>query len=119
MPPRLVVVDDSYVPVSELALAARRTPVLSHAWKLADWIGDGRPLTARMVLRPATAVEACDLLGIELATRKPRSALVIPELMMVWSAAEAAGFIQIGGGRVTAGPYLGRWADGGSEETLS
>src|SRR5215469_6375609 len=91
------------LPPEQLTSAARSCPALSDAAKLAEWVGPGRPLTARGVLKPAAAVEACDLLGIELPTRKPRSALDIDQLMVAWVAASAAGFIQVDQGWATTG----------------
>lgn len=103
----------------QLAPAARACSVLTAARALAEWVGTGREVTARGVLRPAAAVEACDLLGIEAPSRRPRSALDIDELMMVWTAASAAGFIEVAGGRVTAGPALRMWLDGDPEAVLA
>jgi hypothetical protein len=96
----------------KLALQARACPVLAAAQTLAEWVGSGREVTARGVLKPAAAVEACDLLGIEAPSRKPRSALDMHELMMVWAAASAAGFIEVSRGRVTSGSALQPWLDG-------
>jgi hypothetical protein len=103
----------------QLALAARTCPVLATAQTLAEWIGAGREVTTRGVLKPAAAVEACDLLGIEAPSRKPRSALDIAELMMVWTAASAAGFIEVSGGRVTPGPTLQPWLEGAPDTVLA
>jgi hypothetical protein len=103
----------------QLTLAARTCPVLATAQKLAEWVGTGREVTTRGVLKPAAAVEACDLLGIETPSRKPRSALDIDELMMVWAAASAAGFIEVSGGRVTPGPTLQPWLDGAPDTVLA
>lgn len=102
-----------------MALAARTCPVLATAQTLAEWVGAGREVTTRGVLKPAAAIEACDLLGIEAPSRKPRSALDIAELMMVWSAAAAAGFIEVSGGRVTPGPTLQPWLDGAPDIVLA
>jgi hypothetical protein len=102
-----------------LVTQARDCPALATARTLAEWVGAGREVTARGVLRPAAAVEACGLLGIEVPTRKPRSALDVHELMMVWAAASAAGFIEVTGGRVTAGPGLGQWLEGAPENVLA
>src|SRR5437879_13271870 len=102
----------------QLASAARSCSVLTAARTLSEWTGCGRPVTARGVLKPAAAVEACDLLGIEPPTRKPRSALDIDRLMMVWAAASAAGFIEVDHGRVTARPPLRSWIDGTADTVL-
>ncbi|WP_285490505.1 plasmid pRiA4b ORF-3 family protein [Amycolatopsis taiwanensis] len=105
--------------LEQLASAARECRLLAAAGTLAEWIGTGRPVTTRGVLKPAAAVEACDLLGIELPTRKPRSALDIGPLMMVWAAASAAGFIEVDRGRVTTGLALRQWTAGTSEDVVA
>jgi hypothetical protein len=105
--------------LEQLALAARTCPVLATAQTLAEWVGAGREVTTRGVLKPAAAVEACDLLGIEAPSRRPRSALDIDELMMVWAAASVAGFIEVIGGRVTPGPTLQPWLDGAPDIVLA
>lgn len=103
----------------QLASVARGCPVLTAARTLAEWVGAGRPVTARGVLKPAAAVEACDLLGIEPPTRKPRSALDIEPLMMVWAVASAAGFIEVDRGQVAAMPPLRSWMDGTADIVLA
>lgn len=103
----------------QLAFAARTCPVLASAQALAEWVGAGREVTTSGVLKPAAAVEACDLLGIEVPSRKPRSALDIAELMMVWAAASAAGFIEVSGRRVAPGPTLQPWLDGMPDVVLA
>jgi len=102
-----------------LASAARACPALTDARKLAEWVGRGRPLTTRGVLKPAAAVEACDVLGIELRTRKPRSALDIDELMMVWAVSAVTGFVEVGRDLATAGAILGIWTDGTADDVLA
>jgi hypothetical protein len=103
----------------QLASAARSCPVLTAARTLAEWIGEGRPVTTRGVLKPAAAVEACALLGIELPTRRPRSALDIDALMMAWAAASAAGFIEVDHGQVTAAPPLRSWTHGDADTVVA
>src|SRR5436309_1747527 len=115
MAPRLVVVTDGHSPLDELADAARKCEAMAGARLLAEWIGAGRELTTRGVLRPADAVQACALLGIELRSKKPRSALDIDELMMVWGTADCAGFLDVDGRRVMADAGLRRWLDAAPE----
>jgi hypothetical protein len=110
-----VITDD----LAELADAARVCPAMSDAEKLADWIGAGRELTGSGVLRPADAVEACALLGIELPTKKPRSALDIDELMMVWVTADQAGFIDFTDRRVVADEALRQWQRADADNTVA
>lgn len=102
----------------QLALAARSCSILTAASTLAEWVGTGRPVTTRGVLKPAAAVEACDLLGIELSSRKPRSALDISSLMVAWTAAGIAGFIEVDRARAAARPPLRSWLGGTPEEVL-
>ncbi len=113
------VIHASNLSPDELAPAAVACPALTTARTLAEWVGTGRQVTARGVLRPTVAVEACDVLGIVPRTRKPRSALDIDELMMVWAAASAAGFIEVTGGRVVATPAVKTWADGDPDAVLA
>ncbi|CAM3394714.1 hypothetical protein KIPE111705_06300 [Kibdelosporangium persicum] len=103
----------------KLAPQARACLALADARTLAEWVGDGREVTTRGVLKPAAAVEACDLLGIEPPSRKPRSALDIDALMMVWMAACAAGFIEVSRSRVTTGPTLRLWQEGTPDIVLT
>jgi hypothetical protein len=105
--------------LAELADAARVSPAMSHVRKLADWIGAGRELTASGVLKPADAVEVCALLGIELPAKKPRSALDIDELMIVWATADRAGFIDVADRRVTASEGLRQWQRADADNTVA
>jgi hypothetical protein len=105
--------------LEKLAKEARDCPMFASAQALAEWVGAGRAVTARGVLKPAAAVEACDLLGIEVPSRKPRSALDIHELMTVWATAYVAEFIEVSGGRVTAGPALQPWLEGTADIVLA
>jgi hypothetical protein len=105
--------------LAELAHAARECPALSHAQVLGDWIGAGRALTTSGVLKPADAIKVCALLGIELPTRKPRTALDIDGLMTVWATADRAGFIDIGDRKVRAGAGLREWQQADDEHTVA
>jgi hypothetical protein len=93
--------------------------MFASAQALAEWVGAGREVTARGVLKPAAAVEACDVLGIEVPSRKPRSALDIHELMTVWATAYVAEFIEVSGSRVTVGPALRPWLEGTPDTVLA
>jgi hypothetical protein len=103
----------------KLAAKARICPVFASAQVLAEWVGAGREVTARGVLKPAAAVEACAVLGIEVPSRKPRSALDIHELMTVWATAYAAELIDVSHGWVTAGPALRLWLEGTPDTVLA
>jgi Plasmid pRiA4b ORF-3-like protein len=90
----------------ELAEAASRCVTLVQARKLAEWVGAGKPLTPSGVLKPALAVEACGLLGIEVPPGRLRTALDLDELMLIWDAACSAGYMIPRGSRVRATPRL-------------
>jgi hypothetical protein len=98
---------------SELADAALASPELSSALALANWIGDGKEVTASGVLRPAAAAEACAVLGIDLPRGKVRSASDVPELEHAWLVAHAAGLITIDGKHVRGPGFEDVTADAG------
>jgi hypothetical protein len=81
----------------ELAQAALACQPLSQALKLAEWVGDGKAITASQVLRPAEVAEACAALGITLphGKKKVRSAQDVPELDAAWDVARNAGLITL------------------------
>jgi Plasmid pRiA4b ORF-3-like protein len=87
---------------SEITEAALSCTALTRARNLAEWVGQGKTLTASGVLRPAEAVQACRDLGIELPGARLRSALDVEDLMRDWVTAATAGFLEIGGRRVRA-----------------
>jgi hypothetical protein len=88
----------------DLASAALGCTALSRARKLAEWVGPGKELTTRDVLRPGVAAEACRALGIELPGTRLRSALDVDELMQDWTVALYAGFIMIDGRKAYLSP---------------
>ena len=90
----------------ELARLAVHCEALDRARKLAGWIGPGKSLTARGVLRPADAERACQLLKIQTRGQRLRSALDCDELMADWAAAVDAGFVEVSGRRAFAGEVL-------------
>lgn len=114
---------------------AREAPFVRRMLALAEWVGDGRELTDRQVLRPALAKEAYRELGLEMHTRSARhctpeahsaladdpqqrrklqdevlshtrSALDLPALDALWLAAEATGLVEIQGRRAVGRPTL-------------
>src|SRR5260370_9632818 len=99
----------------ELAEAALNCVALVRARKLAEWIGAGRQLTSSAVLKPALAIEACRVLGIELPPGRLRTALDVDELMQDWAVAWLAGYIIPSGSRVRS---TGRLADASPRNTL-
>ena len=91
---------------AELADAALSCQALARALRLARWVGPGRKLTSRGVLRPADAVQACRDLDIELPGPRLRSALDVDELMRDWVTACAAGFLGTDGRQAWTAPDL-------------
>jgi hypothetical protein len=90
----------------EVAEAALSCTALTRARNLAEWVGQGKTLTASGVLRPGEAVQACRDLGIELPGPRLRSALDVGDLMRDWVTAATAGFLEMSGRRVRATPDL-------------
>jgi hypothetical protein len=76
---------------------------MSRAWKLAGWVGTGRKVTAKGVLRPADVAEAAGAIGVKIAGRV-RSAADVPGLHQSWVVAQAAGQLVVDGGRAMASP---------------
>ena len=91
-------------PAHELAAAVRAAPMLRDAQRLARWVGKGRLLTARGLLRPGDALTAITDLeltaeGADPPARRPRSAADVRELDLLWRAATGAGLIRVIGRR--------------------
>jgi hypothetical protein len=91
---------------SEITDAALSCTALTRARNLAEWVGQGKTLTASGVLRPAEAVQACRDLGIELPGPRLRSALDVEDLMRDWVTAATAGFLDMDRRRVWAAQDL-------------
>ena len=94
------------VTASRIALArtALTAVPLTRALALAQWTGASRELTTSGVLRPAVAVEACRVLGIDVPSGKLRSAKDVRELDQAWAVALAADLLQVTANRVSAAP---------------
>jgi len=96
----------------EAARLARECAVLERAVTLARWIGTGkRPVTPAQVLRKADAPAAGAAIGVRVPPNTCTAA-DIPDLNGPWSAAVAAGLLQISDGVVTGGPALDNWPPG-------
>lgn len=98
-----------------MATAARRCEALGRAHRLATWVGEGKPVTAKHVLRPRDVPAAAQVLGIPEPARTPTAAN-IRALHRPWKVALAIGFLRIVDGRAVVGPALARWpvADDGT-----
>ncbi|HVW44013.1 MAG TPA: hypothetical protein VHC18_21945, partial [Amycolatopsis sp.] len=80
------------------ALAGRG---MSHAVKLTTWVGKGKPVTAKGVLRPSVLPAAAAALGVEVPA-KVRTAADITPVHWPWLAAEAAGLIEVRAAKAVA-----------------
>jgi hypothetical protein len=118
-------------PDDALAAAAAASPLVGRAYALARWLGPGRALTPAKVLRPADAAAAVAELGLErpvlpadgtvdprpfarsVGSKGPRarSAKHLPALHPIWSAALAAGLIELRGQKAVPGPALAVWSE--------
>ena len=87
-----------------LARTALSTVPLTRALALAQWTGASRELTTTGVLRPAVAVEACRMLGIDVPSGKLRSAKDVPDLNRAWAVVLAADLVRVTANRATAAP---------------
>ncbi|KAA9153868.1 hypothetical protein FPZ12_033335 [Amycolatopsis acidicola] len=76
---------------------------LSHAVKLTHWVGSGKPVTAKGVLRPSEVPAAAAVLGVKVP-KKVRTAADVTPIHWPWLAAEGAGLIEIGASKAVACP---------------
>lgn len=93
-----------------VATAARRCQALSRAHRLATWVGNGKPVTPRQVLRPRDVPGAASVLNISVPARI-NTAVNVSALHRPWCVALGVGFLQIVDGRAVTGPALGPWLD--------
>lgn len=101
-----------------LVEAARECAALRNGFTLAEWVGAGRSVTAKSVLRRADIPQAGQVLGVELPG-SARSAADLPALHQPWMAARAIGLLSISGGRAVAGPALAGWRSATDMEVLA
>jgi hypothetical protein len=106
--------------LSELSRAARESRVLSDLIQVADWVGDGRTVTAAGKPHPDDLPELAAALGIELTSRrKRRDARDASDLLAVWQRAEALEFVESTDGQARQGPtYRALLAPENDELTL-
>jgi hypothetical protein len=92
-------------PDSELAEAARISPMLAKARALAEWVGTGKAITEDGDLAdPSAAAEALHVDQHELAH--------------LWDLAGSVDLVEIEGDTVTAGSAFDDWPDGEDEDVL-
>lgn len=80
-----------------------KAAMIELARKIAEWVGDGKPVTPKGVLKPGDLREAAVALGVTLPERF-RSGADVPGWHVPWSAALGAGMLVIERGRVVARP---------------
>lgn len=101
--------------VDDLACSARECAALRGAVDLAGWVGAGRAVTAKGVLRRVDVPAAGRVLGVELPDWV-RSAADVPALHWPWLAALGAGLLSVDGGRAVAGPAVAGWRSARADE---
>jgi len=90
--------------------SARRCTAFTAARRLAIWVGEGKHVTPKQVLRPVDVAAVARELDFPLPARI-RSAADVLALHRPWTLALAVGFLRIGGGHVRTGPALEQWPD--------
>jgi hypothetical protein len=103
--------------VDGLARSARECDALRGAVVLAGWVGEGRAVTAKGVLRRVDVPAAGRVLGVELPERV-RSAADVSALHWPWTAALGAGLLSVDGGRAASGQALSGWRSAMPGEVL-
>jgi len=104
------VVSSSANTCATVATAARHCEALSRAHRLATWVGDGRPVTPKHVLRPRDVPAAAQVLGIP-APARINTAADVRALHRPWKVALAIDFLRIVDGHAVAGSALEPWPD--------
>lgn len=96
----------------DLTSSASSCTILARARALAAWVGDGKSVTAKGVLRPVDARAAAHTTGISVPAHI-RSAADVPALHHPWLAAQATGMLTVDTSHAAARPATG------GEEPLS
>ncbi len=98
-----------------VASAARHCEALSRAHRLATWVGEGKPVTPKHVLRPRDVPAAARVLGF-LGSSQINTAADVPALHRCWTVALAVGFIQVVDGQAVATTAVGQWPGTGDDD---
>ncbi|MGH3898882.1 MAG: plasmid pRiA4b ORF-3 family protein [Pseudonocardiaceae bacterium] len=93
-----------------MASVAQRCEALNRVHRLATWVGDGRPVTPKHVLRPRDVPAAAQVLGIP-GPARINTAADVSALHRPWKVALAIDFLRIVDGHAVAGPALQPWPD--------
>lgn len=97
-------------PAIEIAAAARECTAFRAAHRLATWVGEGRRVTPRHVLRPADVPAAARALDVA-APGRVRTAADVVALHRPWRIAVTVGFLDIIDDHARPGPALIGWPD--------
>ncbi|MGH3942558.1 MAG: plasmid pRiA4b ORF-3 family protein [Pseudonocardiaceae bacterium] len=95
---------------ASVAAAARQCEALRQARRLATWVGEGKRVTPKHVLRPIDVPAAAQVLAISVPPRI-HTAATVPALHRPWKIALTVGFLRIVNGQAMADPTLEQWPD--------
>jgi pRiA4b ORF-3-like protein len=98
-----VAVTDGQDPGELIASAVRDCVALDRAARIAEWVGGGKPLTPKGVLRPGDVRQAAGVVGVTVPA-KFRSAADVLAWHLPWSVAVAAGMVTVESDQVVAEP---------------
>jgi hypothetical protein len=115
--PRGVTGDLLSLGVHEAAREARACPAFDEARRLATWLGAGRPVTSKGVLRPGDVPEVAQVLGAMVPSRF-RSAADLAWLHEPWAMALDCRFVVMEGTIAHAGEALAEWVGVSDEAVL-
>lgn len=104
-------------PVTEQA-ALRDLPVVARVESLLRFVSPRCPVTGTGALRRADVITAAGQLGLDLGSRKPRSMWDVPDLAVLWQAAQDADLLVVTPAEATLAPLARGWlsADRGQGE---
>ncbi|GAA2661943.1 hypothetical protein [Paractinoplanes durhamensis] len=86
---------------SELRRLADGCLLVTRARQLVDWVGVGKPVTPKGVLRPVDVAVAGAALGVTVPARV-RTAADVEVVHWPWVAAEAIGWLRVSANRAVA-----------------
>lgn len=86
---------------SELRRLADGCLLITRARRLVDWVGDGKPVTTKGVLRPADVTAAASALGVTVPDRV-RTAADVEAVHRPWAAAQEIGWLRVSADRAVA-----------------
>jgi hypothetical protein len=86
---------------SELSRLAGSCPLIIRAQRLVAWVGEGKPVTTKGVLRPVDVPAVGNALGVTVPARV-RTAADVEPVHWPWIAAEAIGWLRVSASRAVA-----------------